>query len=65
MDALSIPLGKHTAATAKAALKALPAYKSAIAKFNAGEVAFNNDTIRVGGCLPHIRIYIRTGIENA
>src|SRR5215203_381484 len=45
VEALSVPLaGSADAAAAKAAIKALPAFTTAIAKFHAGDVAANNKT---------------------
>ena len=43
IEALTVPLGSAaTAADAKAAIQALPAYTTAMAKFHAGDVAVNN-----------------------
>jgi hypothetical protein len=44
VEALTVPLAGHTAASAKTAIKALPAYTAAMATFHAADVAANNAT---------------------
>ena len=42
VESLTVPLAGHDAASAKAAIKALPAFTTAMAAFHAGDVAVNN-----------------------